>query len=198
MDDKQRLRARMRALRREHVAVLPDSTRALLFRRPPGPLVALTPDDGVIGLYHALATEAPTRSYAQWFMENGRTVALPWFGGKGAAMRFRLWTDPYDDAGLEVGPYGQLQPSDHAPEVTPDLVIVPLLAFSAHGDRLGQGGGHYDRWLSANPAALAVGLAWDCQRVDSLPLESHDQPLRAVVTPTRLYEGRIHEGSHDA
>lgn len=198
MDDKQKLRARMRALRREHVAALPDSTRALLFRRPPGPLADLTPQTGVVGLYHAIAAEAPTRAYAQWFAENGRTIALPWFASRGAAMRFRVWTDPYDDAGLEVGPYGQLQPSTNAVEVTPDVAIVPLLAFSAHGDRLGQGGGHYDRWLTANPQAIAVGLAWDCQRVDSLPLESHDRPLRAVVTPTRLYEGRLYEGAPDA
>jgi len=73
--------------------------------------------------------------------------------------------------------------------VTPHLAFVPLLAFTARGDRLGQGGGHYDRWLAANPEMLAVGLAWDSQLVDSLPIEAHDRPLSAVVTPTRLYEG---------
>lgn len=191
MDDKRRLRAQMRALRRDHVARLGGMTTALLFRRPPSPLVALAPEGSTIGLYHAIAGEAPTRAYAQWFAENGRAIALPWFASRKAPMRFRLWQDPYDDDGLTVGPYGQLQPEADAPEVVPDLAFVPLLAFTGDGDRLGQGGGHYDRWLAENPAAIPVGLAWDCQLVDSLPVESHDRRLRAVVTPTRLYDGRV-------
>jgi 5-formyltetrahydrofolate cyclo-ligase len=64
-----------------------------------------------------------------------------------------------------------------------------LVGFTQDGARLGQGGGHYDRWLAANRDAVALGLAWDCQLVDDLPVEEHDQPLRAVITPTRLYGG---------
>lgn len=189
MDEKHRLRAEMRALRREHVAALPDSTRALLFLRPPGPVAAMVPEGSVVGLYHALAGEAPTRAYARWFYENGRRVALPWFETRDAPMAFRIWADPYDDDGLEQGPFGQLQPSVDAEETAPATVFVPLLAFTAAGDRLGQGGGHYDRWLEAHPGTLPIGLAWDCQLVEALPRESHDHRLRAVVTPTRLYEG---------
>jgi 5-formyltetrahydrofolate cyclo-ligase len=189
VDEKHRLRAEMRALRREHVAALPDSTRALLFLRPPGPIAALAPEGAVVGLYHALANEAPARSYAKWFSENGRTVALPWFADRAAPMRFRVWRDPYADEGLEPGPLGHIQPRPDAEEVTPDLVFVPLLAFTARGERLGQGGGHYDQWLAAYPQVLPIGLAWDCQLVDALPIEPHDRLLGAVVTPTRLYEG---------
>jgi 5-formyltetrahydrofolate cyclo-ligase len=65
---------------------------------------------------------------------------------------------------------------------------VPLLAFTAGCARLGQGGGHYDRWLADNPDVTAVGLGWDGQLVEGLPLEPHDRLLRAVVTPTRLFE----------
>jgi 5-formyltetrahydrofolate cyclo-ligase len=106
-------------------------------------------------------------------------------------MRFHAWRDPYEDSDLEPGPYGHLQPAADADRVMPGLVIVPLLAFTAAGARLGQGGGHYDRWLAANAAAIAVGLGWDAQLVDSLPLDAHDRALRAVVTPTRLYEGDL-------
>lgn len=179
----------MRALRREHVAALPDSTRALLFLRPPGPIAALASERAAVGLYHALASEAPTRSYAKWFYENGRRIALPWFADRAAPMRFRAWRDPYGDEGLEPGRHGHFQPARDEEELAPDIVFVPLLAFTARGERLGQGGGHYDRWLEANPSVLAIGLAWDCQLVDSLPFEPHDRPLRAIVTPTRLYEG---------
>ena len=104
-------------------------------------------------------------------------------------MRFRVWRDPFGDDGLEPGPLGHFQPAADADEVFPDVAFVPLLAFTPAGERLGQGGGHYDRWLGENPAVVAIGMAWDSQLVESLPVESHDRHLRAVVTPTRLYEG---------
>jgi len=189
VNEKPLLRARFRKARSTHVAALPQVTRRLLFLRPPAPIAALADEASAVGLYHATAEEAPTRAYAQWFFENGRTIALPWFAAKGEPMLFRQWLDPFEDTGLEPGPYGALQPGDDAPEVTPALAFVPLLAFTANGERLGQGGGHYDRWLAANGDTIPVGLAWDCQLVDDLPSEPHDRPLHAVVTPTRFYEG---------
>lgn len=188
LNEKRKLREAMRALRRTHVASLPDSTRALLFLRPPGAVAAMAPQGACIGLYHARDAEAPTRGWARWFFENGRTLALPWFESRTAPMRFKAWRDPFDDSDLEAGPFGP-QPAADAQEAQPALLAVPLLAFTAGGHRLGQGGGHYDRWLGANTGTMAIGLAWDVQAVDSLPLEPHDHPLRAVVTPTRLYEG---------
>ncbi len=183
------LRARLRKARRDHVAALPSATRALLFMRLPAPIAAIVPEGTLVGLYHATSEEAPTRGYARWLFENGRQIALPWFGARDAAMQFRLWLDPFDDAGLEPGPYGALQPKSDAEVIEPGVVFVPLLGFTARGERLGQGGGHYDRWLAANPAARAIGMAWDCQLRDDLPCEPHDRMLDAVVTPTRFYEG---------
>ena len=187
--EKRMLRTKMRALRRDYAASLPDATRALLFLRPPSPVAALAPEGTTVGLYHSRPDEAPTGSYARWFYENGRTTALPWFESRNAPMRFRLWRDPFDDSDLERGPFGIAQPVAAAKEVIPDIIMLPLLAFTPDGERLGQGGGHYDQWLAANPDTVPVGLAWDCQCLDSLPVEPHDQQLRAVITPTRFYEG---------
>jgi 5-formyltetrahydrofolate cyclo-ligase len=64
---------------------------------------------------------------------------------------------------------------------------VPLVGFTASGERLGQGGGHYDRWLAEHPGRLTIGLAWDAQLCPALPSEPHDEPLDAVITPTRIY-----------
>ena len=189
MDEKKALRSTLRATRQAHVAALPAATRALVFMRPPTPVAAMVPEGQTVGLYHAVPAEAPTRGYAKWLSENGRSIALPWFADRAAPMQFRLWNDPYDDQGLVPGPWGALQPDDTAPEAVPDAAFVPLLGFTANGHRIGQGGGHYDRWLAAHPHVLPLGLAWDCQLVDALPLEPHDRPLRAVITPTRLYEG---------
>lgn len=188
MQEKQRLRNDMRKLRRAHIASLPDSLARLMFLRPPAAIAGLVPAGGCVGLYHATGAEAPTAAYARWFFENGRSLALPWFADRSAPMLFRVWHNPWIDDELEIGPFGILQPRPDSPEADPDLAFVPLLAFTARAERLGQGGGHYDRWLAANPHTPAIGLAWDCQLVDALPLESHDCKLHAVVTPTRLFK----------
>ncbi len=188
MEEKQSLRTQMRSLRQSHVSELPETSRALLFLRPPGPLLDLVPEGTVTGLYHASSYEAPTRAYARWLFENGRSLALPWFADRHAPMRFRSWCDPFGDSDLEPGPYGT-QPSDDASELTPSVLFVPLLGFTEDCQRLGQGGGHYDRWLAEHPDTTAIGLAWDVQKLDAIPLEPHDQRLRAVVTPTRIWHG---------
>ncbi|MFC3173370.1 5-formyltetrahydrofolate cyclo-ligase [Novosphingobium bradum] len=189
MTDKPTLRARLRAERRAHVAALPANTRALILMRPPAPVAARVSEGTTVGLYHATANEAPTLGYARWFQENGRQLALPWFESRTSPMAFRAWTDPFDLSDLEPGPMGHLQPRADAPLVSPATVFVPLIGFTADLHRLGQGGGHYDRWLEAHPEAVPIGLAWDVQRVDSLPHEAHDRRLAAVVTPTRIHEG---------
>lgn len=193
VDDKTELRQRMRKLRREHVQALPDSIRALIFSRPPSPVVEMIPDTTSIGLYHPHPHEAPTLSYAKFFHERGHSLALPYFPGRDAAMEFRRWSDPYDEDVLEPGPFGVAQPGPAAAVREPDVVFVPLVAFTERCERLGQGGGHYDRWLGSHRDAIRIGLAWDSQLVDTLPVERHDIHLHAVITSTRLYWG-----PHDA
>lgn len=184
---KDQLRKQLRAARRAHVEALPDSIRGLLFHRPPAPLLARIGDEAVIGLYHAGPWEAPAGGYARFFHEAGHTLALPHFANRAAPMTFARHSDPYAESDLEVGPFGMLQPEAGAGPLVPDVLFVPLVGFTPALERLGQGGGHYDRWLAEHPTALAVGLAWDAQACDALPTEAHDKPLDAVVTPTRIY-----------
>jgi len=185
--DKAALRKQLRQKRRDHVAALPDAMRALVFHRPPAPLLEMVPDGTTIGLYRASPTEAPAAAYAKFFQERGHALALPRFASRSAAMEFAAFADPFDESDLEIGPFGLLQPQDDADAQVPDVLFVPLLGFTESGHRLGQGGGHYDRWFAANPEARAIGLGWDCQLVDNLPIEAHDHPMDAIVTPTRLY-----------
>ena len=176
----------MRKARYEYAEALPGSTRALILRRPPAPVAEIIPNDAVVGLYHATPAEAPAGGYARWFAEQGHRIALPAFASRPAPMHFREWCGALTGSELAEGPYG-MQPSDEADTLIPDVVFVPLLAFTAECARLGQGGGHYDRWLAENPQTRAIGLAWDIQKVDALPVEVHDLALSAVVTPTRIY-----------
>jgi 5-formyltetrahydrofolate cyclo-ligase len=187
MEAKKKIRKAMLAARREHAASLPESTSALLFKRPPAAVVDLIPRDATIGLYRADPGEAPASGYARFFAEAGHRIALPWLTGLDAPMRFRVHTDPYGETDLEQGYFGLMQPAESAEEVTPDVLIMPLVAFTENGDRIGQGGGFYDKWLGAHPDTIRIGLAWDIQLVDALPIEPHDMRLTAVVTPTRLY-----------
>lgn len=181
------LRKSLRAARREHVAALELRIKALLFMRPPAALAALVPAGSTIGLYAAIGDEAPTAAYARHFHEAGHKIAMPWFAARGAPMAFRHWASPHIEELLEPDPYGALQPLADADPLVPDVLFVPLIGFTATGMRLGQGGGHYDRWLEQYPDVPAIGMAWDSQLAENLPTEAHDRPLAAVVTPTRLY-----------
>lgn len=68
-----------------------------------------------------------------------------------------------------------------------DVIVVPLLAFDEHCNRLGFGGGWYDRFLATQPGAMTVGLAYDFQLRRELSVEPHDVRLTAVFTETRTY-----------
>lgn len=185
--DKKSLRAALKRRRTEHVAAIPDLQRALLFRRPPGSVLELIPEGAVIGLYHEIPDEVPASNYGRWFYEAGHRIALPWFAERTAPMRFREWANPFVDGELEPDPFKTLQPPGDAALLIPDVVFCPLLGFTPTGGRIGYGAGHFDRWLAAHPPQLAIGLAWDCQLEEDLPLEPHDVPLSAIITPTRMY-----------
>ena len=76
-------------------------------------------------------------------------------------------------------------PEDEVDPTWPDVVIVPGTAFTVDGDRLGQGGGWYDRFLPGRrDDALTIGIGFEPQIVDSLPTEPHDVRLDCVVTET--------------
>ncbi|WAT18208.1 5-formyltetrahydrofolate cyclo-ligase [Aurantiacibacter sp. MUD11] len=181
------IRKALRKARGEHAANLPAEVSALVFRAPPAPVRELVPEGAVIGLYRADTGEAPAGSYARHFMEAGHTIALPRIEGLDSPMTFHVHTDPYGEGDLVEGPMGLMQPAASAEQVIPDVLFMPLVGFTQSGDRIGQGGGFYDRWLEAHPDTLAFGLAWDVQLVEELPVEDHDMPLTAIITPTRIY-----------
>ncbi len=99
-------------------------------------------------------------------------------------MVFRSWVagDP-----IEKAPWGGHQPPASAPVVTPTLIFVPMVGFDAAVNRIGQGGGHYDRYLAAHPQACRIGVAWECQRVDRIDARAWDVPMDAIVTEAGFY-----------
>ena len=89
---------------------------------------------------------------------------------------------------MAPGAFGAAVPVNAIPLV-PEVLIVPLLAFTSRGDRLGYGGGFYDRTLEkarADRPLMAIGFAYSVQQADTFPRESTDQPLDAVVTESGI------------
>ncbi|PMH43878.1 5-formyltetrahydrofolate cyclo-ligase [Vibrio sp. 10N.286.49.B3] len=73
-----------------------------------------------------------------------------------------------------------------------DLIVTPLVAFDQNGQRLGMGGGYYDRtleaWFQTGKGAQPLGIAHDCQQVDLLPSEHWDIPLPTIITPSHVWQ----------
>ena len=167
----------MAKARRSFADELPPEVADAAFTTLPRRLWPLFAPAELVGFYRASPGEAPTSALIDFTLDSRRTVALP--AVEDGRMSFRLWT-PGDP--LEPGPGAIEQPLSSARAVTPDLVFVPLLAFDARLNRLGRGGGHYDRWLAAHPRAGAIGLGWSIQEVEAVPVEPHDRPLNAMLT----------------
>jgi 5-formyltetrahydrofolate cyclo-ligase len=111
-------------------------------------------------------------------------LALPVIDGKGKPLLFRAW-QPGDQTA--AGVWGIAEPTPDKPRVEPDILLVPLLAFDCEGWRLGYGGGFYDRTLRglrARKLIVAVGIAFDQQRVDAVPHLDYDERLDWVLTPS--------------
>ncbi|WP_300586961.1 5-formyltetrahydrofolate cyclo-ligase [Marivita sp.] len=118
-------------------------------------------------------------------------VGVPVIRGAGLPLVFSQW-EP--DCALVDGPFAASVPAVER-LITPEVLIVPLVAFSRTGGRLGYGGGFYDRTLEglrAQRPTLAIGFAYAAQEAEDLPLEPTDQPLNLIVTEREVIEiGRL-------
>jgi 5-formyltetrahydrofolate cyclo-ligase len=109
---------------------------------------------------------------------------MPVMQGKGKPLIFRAWA-PGD--AMDKALWGIAEPKADKPELEPDVVLVPLLAFDPAGGRLGYGGGFYDRTLRglrARKAIVAVGIAYDESKVDAVPHLDYDERLDWVLAPS--------------
>jgi 5-formyltetrahydrofolate cyclo-ligase len=138
----------------------------------------------VVSGFSAIRDEIDAGPLLQRLGGEGHSLALPVMQGKGLPLLFRAWA-PGDAMGRVQ--WGIAEPLPTQPVLEPDVVLVPLLAFDAHGYRLGYGGGFYDRSLAglrAKKAIIAVGIAYDELRIDAVPHLDYDQRLDWVLTPS--------------
>ena len=140
----------------------------------------------VVAAYWPMGDELDPRPLLERLEGMGCRLALPVVAARGQPLDFRAWAmgDP-----LEPGLHGTTHPLASAPPVTPDLVLVPLLAFDRRCFRLGYGGGYYDRTLESlrrHAQVRAIGIGFAAQQVEAVPTDAHDQRLDAIATEQGL------------
>lgn len=143
--------------------------------------------NAVVAGYSPVRGEIDPRPLMETFLLEQAQLALPVVVAKDAPLQFRAW---HPDDALEPGAFGIDVPDEKRPVLTPSLLLVPLVAFDTRCHRIGYGAGFYDRSLSALRAqrpVVAVGLAYEGQRISKVPAGRHDVALDYVVTEAGCY-----------
>ncbi len=184
MEPKPAIRERLLALRRglqpNEALRKSESIRAQLW---------LLPEFNVAGrvftYVSAKDNEVDTRAIITELLEEGREVACPCT----AADRSITWRQIESTTDLVPARYGIPAPHADCPILMPNsgsVMLVPGIAFSPDGGRIGYGAGYFDRFL-AECLGISIGLGYDFQFVDRIPVEPHDIPVHIVVTETAVY-----------
>jgi 5-formyltetrahydrofolate cyclo-ligase len=116
----------------------------------------------------------------------GAQLALPVVAGQGKPLIMRAWAF---GAPLAAGVWGIREPKPDAPEVAPDILLVPLLAFDRRGHRIGYGAGYYDMTIAALRArkpVTAIGIAFAAQEIEVVPETPRDARLDYVLTENEV------------
>jgi 5-formyltetrahydrofolate cyclo-ligase len=142
------------------------------------------PAGALVAGFWPMGSEIDIRPLLRALEVRGHALALPVTPRRGAPLSFRRWRFGEE---LGRGPLGTCQPLS-GEVVTPDMLLVPLLAFDRAGRRLGYGGGFYDRTLAALPGAVVLGVAYAAQEVLEVPAGPEDALLPRVATEAGIVE----------
>ena len=148
----------------------------------------------IVAGYWPIQSEISPFPVMEAFADRGYALALPCLVREGDSFRMIFRRFRIGDR-LISGPFDILQPDEGLEEVAPDIVLMPLLAFTTDGQRLGYGGGYYDRAvadLRGRKTIAAIGIAFSAQQLAEIPFEVHDQPLDGIYTDQGVIEARPH------
>jgi 5-formyltetrahydrofolate cyclo-ligase len=179
MDASVKAQARKGAFAARKVAFIAGNAADLVARANGHLRAALAPYAGqVLAGYMPMRTEIDPLPA---MLAHAGPVCVPVIAAPARPLRFAAY---HAGAVMVAGEFGALIPRD-LHYLTPQVLIVPLLAFDPRGYRLGYGGGFYDRTLEglrAQGEVLAIGFAFAAQQVESVPIEATDQPLDMIIT----------------
>lgn len=183
LQEKQRLRREMKRLRAglsDHEKREMDSRLSLAFLQLPEITEA-----NVVYCYVSYGSEPCTHGLITALLENGAAVAVPRVCG--SQMEFFQIMKMED---LVPGYQGILEPNEHCKPVMDKQapVLTPGLAFTTKGQRMGYGGGFYDRFFAQEPEHLRIAWAYPFQIVKSIPTGAFDQNVHRIITPDRMIE----------
>jgi 5-formyltetrahydrofolate cyclo-ligase len=176
MEEKKEIRREVR----RRIAEIDAPSRALAAERIFSQIETLEPfrEARCIALFAAMKDEVPTDFALRRWRDMGKRIVVPRV--EGDVMRFY----DYAPERMQTGAFGIEEPmGDEECSCTDiDLMIVPARAFTRRGERLGRGGGFYDKYMSLNGfRAYKVGIAFSCQIFNAIPTDAHDIIVDEVV-----------------
>ncbi len=148
------------------------------------------PQGACVSGFFPLRSEINPMPLLRRLADAGAKLALPVVVGRGHPLLFRAWAF---GAPLGSGVWGIREPLPDAPDVLPDVLIVPLAAFDRTGHRIGYGAGYYDltlRRMRATKPVTAIGLAFAEQEIARVPATPRDAKLDLVLTEREVIDCR--------
>jgi 5-formyltetrahydrofolate cyclo-ligase len=181
-------------MRREALArraALPAAQRAAAAQAIAArPFPVAVPPGAIVSGFMPLESEIDVLPLLRGLAASGALLALPVVAGRGQPLIMRAWSFGQP---LRAGGWGLSEPGADAPQVAPDVLIVPLLAFDRRGHRIGYGAGYYDltiRALRASKAIVAAGIAFAAQEIAAVPDTPNDARLDFVLTEREAIDCR--------
>ncbi len=155
------------------------------------PFPVKVPPGAIVSGFFPMGSEISPMPLLKRLADAGAKLALPVVAGRGKPLIMRAWN--FGEA-LDTGVWGIRQPKPEAPEVDPDILIVPLLAFDRTGHRIGYGAGYYDMTITrlrGLKSITAVGIAFAAQEILSVPATERDARLDLVLTERETIDFRV-------
>jgi 5-formyltetrahydrofolate cyclo-ligase len=144
-----------------------------------------------VGLYYPILNEISPLEFIEYLNAKKIIISLPVVNINKKSMVFKTWSQSED---LQKGHLGTLEPSRLNKIIYPQIIVVPMLMFDRKFNRLGYGGGYYDKlicnlkqyFLKKQKNLITIGLAYSEQETKSIPCESHDEKLDFIITEKEL------------
>jgi 5-formyltetrahydrofolate cyclo-ligase len=149
------------------------------------------PPAAIVAGYHPVRAEMDVMPLLSALLARGQTIALPVIEERNKPLLFRTWDE---NTRLKEGHFTIPEPdAAFSRVVMPDVLIVPMLAFDADGNRLGYGAGHYDRTLAVmKKKPLLIGVAYAFSQAEAVPADPHDIKMDIIVTDSGFYRFGAH------
>ena len=139
-----------------------------------------------VGLYYPFGDELSTLELMDRLTKKNFIISLPIINNK-FEMSFYSW-NPNEP--LSINRFGILEPLK-GKKIIPSTLIIPMLAFDSNLNRLGYGGGFYDRFIKKiekQTICIKIGLALSCQKINKVPVDKYDKKMDFIITEKRIYK----------